>query len=146
MLQDPFNTRSSWSELERLRREMNRLFDRPGRAVSNVASDYPAMNVWTNNDNALVTAELPGIDTEELDISVRENTLSIKGNRKATELQEGETFHRRERGYGKFQRMVQLPFSVDASKVEATYENGVLRITLPRAEADKPRRISVTSA
>jgi HSP20 family protein len=145
MLQDPFDMWSSWGELERLRREMNRLFDRPGRLAPSVAS-YPAMNVWTNNDGAIVTAELPGIDTAELDISVRENILTVKGTRNAIELQEGETYHRRERGYGQFQRMFQLPFHVDANGVEATYEKGVLRIFLPRAEADKPRKISVTSA
>jgi HSP20 family protein len=145
MLRDPFDSRSSWRELERLRREMNRLFDRPGHLVPGGAAGYPAMNVWVNNDGIVVTAELPGIDPENLDISVRENTLTLKGVRDEIELQEGETYHRRERGYGNFQRVFQLPFQVNASGVEATYEKGILRIVLPRTEADKPRRISVTS-
>jgi HSP20 family protein len=145
MLQDPFDIRSSLGEFERLRREMNRLFDRPGRLALNVASEYPAMNVWTNNDGAVVTAELPGIDTEELDISVRENILTVSGSRKPIELQEGEIYHRRERGYGNFRRAFQLPFHVDAGAVKATYEKGVLRIVLPRAEEDKPRKITITS-
>jgi HSP20 family protein len=106
---------------------------------------YPSVNVWTNTDGAIVTAELPGIDTEELDISVRENVLTITGNRSATELQEGAVYHRRERSHGKFQRILELPFIVDTAGVEANYEKGVLRILLPRAEADKPRKISVTS-
>lgn len=146
MLRNPFDTSSSWGELERLRREMNQLFERPGRFGLNVASGYPAMNFWTNNESAIVTAELPGIDIEDLDISVRENTLTLKGSRHPVELGEGETYHRRERGYGSFQRVLQLPFHVDASGVEATYEKGVLRIVLPRAEEDKPRKITVTSA
>ena len=146
MLHDPFDLWSSRSEFERLRHEMNRLFDRPGRFTTSAAPGYPAINVWTNNDGAIVTAELPGIDTEELEISVRENTLTVKGVRKAVELQEGEVYHRRERGYGKFQRVFELPFHIDAAGVEAAYENGVLRITLPRAETDKPRKIPVISA
>ena len=146
MLRDPFDSWSSWREVERLRREMNRLFDQPGRFAPNVAIGYPAMNVWTNNEVIVVTAELPGIDPEELDISVRENVLTLKGVRHGYKLQEGESYHRNERLDGKFQRLFQLPFQVDASGVEATYENGVLRITLPRAEANKPRKITIVSA
>ena len=146
MLRDPFDLWSSKGEYERLHREMNRLFDRPGRFISSVAPGYPAINVWTNNDGAIVTAELPGIDTKELDISVRENTLMIKGNRNPIELQESESYHRRERGYGKFQRTFQLPFNVNTGEVVATYEKGILGITLPRAEEDKPRKITVTSS
>lgn len=146
MLRDPFDLWSSRRELERLRHEMNQLFDRPGRFSPSEAASYPAMNVWANNDGVIITAELPGIDTNELDISVREKMLTVKGVRKAPELQEGDSYHRRERGYGSFQRIFQLPFLVNDNGVQATYENGVLHISLPRAEADKPRKISVVSA
>ncbi|MDF1512411.1 MAG: Hsp20/alpha crystallin family protein [Anaerolineae bacterium] len=145
MLRDPFDAWSSWREVERLRREMNQLFDRPGRFAPSGAANFPAMNVWTNEEGVLVTAELPGIDPNDLDISVRENVLTVKGVRNPLELKEGESYHRRERGYGQFQRVFQLPFSVNASGVEAMYENGVLRLRLPRAEEDKPRKISVVS-
>jgi len=133
--------------MERLRREMNRLFASfPTISGALVAPGYPAMNVWTNEDSAVVTAELPGIDPEKLDIAVVENTLTLSGERKPLELAEGDVYHRRERGYGKFTRSFQLPFNVEANNVQAVYEKGVLRITLPRAEADKPRKIVVKAA
>ncbi|MCU0521459.1 MAG: Hsp20/alpha crystallin family protein [Anaerolineae bacterium] len=147
MLSNPFNFRSSFREAERLRRDMNELFEMLDRGPRlSVAATYPAMNVWTNPDGAIVTAELPGINPEDLEISVQGDTLTLRGNRSADALGEGEAYHRRERGNGQFQRAFQLPFAVDAAKVEATYELGVLSITLPRAESDKPRKIQVASA
>ncbi len=136
-----------WSEMERLRREMNRLFSTyPATTGSRVTPGYPAMNVWTNENGVVVTAELPGIDPEKLDIAVVENTLTLSGERTPLELAEGDVYHRRERGYGKFTRSFQLPFNVEANNVQAIYEKGVLHITLPRAEADKPRKIVVRAA
>lgn len=147
MLRDPFDFWSAGRDTDRLRREMNRIFetwDRPSRL--SVPNGYPAMNAWANEDSVVLTAEIPGIDPQSLDISVRENLLTLTGERKPIELAEGEIYHRRELGYGKFQRMFQLPFQVDAAKVNATYEKGVLKITLPRAEADKPKRITVKAS
>ncbi len=147
MLSNPFSVRSSFREMERLRREMNELFETLDRGPRmNPATTYPAMNVWTNPDGAIVTAELPGVNPEELEISVQGDTLTLRGTRNPEPLNEGEAYHRRERGSGRFQRAFQLPFSVDASKVEASYELGVLSIALPRAESDKPKKIQVTSA
>lgn len=135
---------SPWPEMERLQREMNRLFaSAPTRAWNDVAPSYPAMNVWTNEDSAIVTAELPGVNPEDIDISVVGDTLTLKGSRQPYELREGETYHRRERRYGQFTRVFQVPFEVEADAVEAVFEKGVLHITLPRAEADKPKRITV---
>jgi HSP20 family protein len=134
-------------EMERWRREMNRVFaNLPATSESRITPGYPAMNVWTNEDSAIVTAELPGIDPETLDIAVVENTLTLSGERKPLELEEGEVYHRRERGCGKFTRSFQLPFNVETNNVEAMYEKGVLNIKLPRAEADKPRKITVKAA
>jgi len=136
-----------WNEMERLRREMNRAFANiPATSESRVTAGYPAMNVWTNENGAVITAELPGIDPEALDIAVVENMLTLSGERHPIELAEGEVYHRRECGYGKFTRSFQLPFNVEAGKVQAMYEKGVLHITLPRAEADKPRKIVVKAA
>lgn len=147
MLSSPFNFRSSYREMERLRREMNELFEVFDRGPRmSTATTYPAMNVWTNPDGAIVTAELPGINPDALEISVQGDTLTLRGSRAADALGEGEAYHRRERGAGQFQRAFQLPFAVDAGKVEATYELGVLSITLPRAESDKPKKIQVASA
>ncbi len=140
MLSNPFDFRSS-------SREMNRIFDQASRdPVPSTAASYPAMNVWTNGDGAIVTAELPGIDLDTLEISVHNDTLTLSGERKPEGLGEGEAYHRRERSYGQFKRAFQLPFQVASDKVEASYDKGVLQITLPRTEADKPRKIQVRAS
>ena len=147
MLSNPFDFRSSFRGIERLRREMNRISDEMDRdpLFGNVAG-YPAMNAWTNDDGATITAELPGIDMDTLEISVHNDTLTLSGERKSEDLGEGETYHRRERSYGQFRRAFQLPFQIAADKVEARYHRGFLQITLPRAEADKPRKIRVRAS
>ena len=138
MLMRPFGrTASMWREMERLASGRSRC---PGLSA---APCYPAMNVWTNEDGAVVTAELPGMDPETIDISVQNDTLTVRGRRERDEVQEGETFHRRERGCGGFTRSFQLPFQVASSQVEASYTKGVLSIVLPRAEVDKPKKIAI---
>lgn len=132
-------------DMERLQREMNRLFGSSPASSSweRTAPSYPAMNMWVNEESVLVTAELPGVQTEDLDIQVVGDTLKLSGERKTEELAEEVRVHRRERGCGKFIRAVQLPYEVDINKIEAVFEKGVLKITLPRAEASKPRKITV---
>jgi HSP20 family protein len=142
-----FDVRSNFRELERMRREMNRLFEQMDRGSRlNVAGGYPAMNVWSNADGVVVSAELPGVSLDDLDIAVQGDTLTLRGTRKRPELGEGTVAHRQERGYGQFQRVFQLPYEVETNNVDATYENGVLRITLPRAESAKPKKIEVKQA
>jgi HSP20 family protein len=146
MLRDPFDFQSSFREMEQLRREMNRLIDTWGSGSQvRTPSNYPAMNVWANEDGVVVTAELPGIETEDLDISVRDNVLTLSGHRAPEDVDEDVTYHRRERGTGSFRRVFRLPFQVDPDAVEARYASGVLWLTLPRAEEDKPRKITVQS-
>ena len=139
---------NTWQEVERMQREMERLFNTfyGNRSRFQAAPSFPAMNVWTNQEGAVLTAELPGVNPEDIDISVVGETLTLTGARQPEELQEGEKYHRRERGYGKFTRTFQLPFPVEADKVDAVFEKGVLHISLPRAEADKPKKISVKTA
>jgi HSP20 family protein len=103
------------------------------------------MNVWTDENSAVLTAELPGVKSEDIDISVEDEILTLRGGRQREELEESSTYHRRERRFGPFSRTFRLPFHVDAEAVSATFENGVLSIVLPRAEADKPRKITVQS-
>jgi len=110
------------------------------------APSFPALNIWSNEDELIITAEVPGINPEDLDISVVGDSLTLKGAREVEELEEGARYHRQERGYGNFSRTVQLPFPVDIDSVNAKFTNGVLEINLPRAEADKPRKIAVKSA
>ncbi len=144
MLMRPYAGRTSpWREMERLRREMNRLFnDYSTQARWDTVPSYPAMNVWTDQDSAVVTAELPGVIPDNIDISVEDSTLTLRGVRVPDEA-EGATYHRRERQHGAFVRTIQLPFRVATEKVEATFRNGVLSVALPRAAEDKPKKIAI---
>ena len=127
-------------EMQRVQREMNRIFSGLGQPLT---QEVPPVNVWVGESDTVVTAELPGVDPGGVDISVVGDALNISGFREAETLKEGESYHRQERNHGRFSRSLQLPFHVEAGKVEAKYDRGILRITLPRAEADKPRKISV---
>jgi len=142
-----FYSQNPWREIERMQREMDHLTN--GLAYFSgprVAPSFPAMNVWLNEEGAVVTAELPGVNPEDIDISVVGETLTLTGSRQPAELKDGEKYHRRERGYGKFTRTFQLPFGVEADKVEAKFDKGILHIFLPRAEVEKPRKIAVKTA
>jgi HSP20 family protein len=125
---------------------MNRVFDGYSPVRTRIAPSYPALNIWSSEEGLVVNAEVPGIDVEDIEISVVGETLTLNGARKSEDLEEGARYHRQERGYGKFNRSVELPFPVDIDKVEATFKNGVLQISLPRSEADKPKKIVVKSA
>jgi HSP20 family protein len=140
-----FRTPSIFREMERFQRDMNRLFNQytPSRLRS--APSYPALNIWTNEDGQLVSAEMPGVRVEDIDINVDGYTLTITGERSSDEVPENAVYLRRERGFGKFSRAIQLPFAVDANKVEATFKDGVLKISLPKVEAEKPKQISIKS-
>ena len=136
-----------WRDLARLQRQMDRLYRGAPRFEGTAAAPaYPALNVWLNEDGAMVTAELPGIEPDDIDISVVGETLTVRGSRTAEELPEGAAYHRRERGHGRFSRTFQLPFPIATDDVDASFANGVLTIMLPRHEADKPRRIEVKAS
>jgi len=107
--------------------------------------DYPAVNYYTKEDSALIEAELPGVEASDIDIAIEGHTLKLTGERKGHGNSEGEHVRRAERWNGKFERTVELPFNVESEKVEAKFHNGVLTITLPRAEAEKPRKIMISA-
>ena len=130
-------------EMDRMRREMNRMFRAASGAGLSTPEGYPAINMWLDGDKVILTAELPGVSSEELDISIEGNTLTLTGERQPEELPEGATYHRRERGCGKFTRVVKLPYQIEADSVEARLVEGILNVALERAEADKPRKIKV---
>ena len=136
--------RNPFSELMALQRDMNRLFEEIDDEVP--MSHFPALNIWGNNDNIIVTAELPGLSIDAIDINITNNLLTISGERKEEEMADDIVCHRRERSSGKFIRTVQLPFAVEVNKVTAKYKNGVLTVTLPRHEATKPKQITVTAS
>lgn len=129
--------------MDRLQRDMNRLFNQYSPSRLQTAPSYPAINIWTNEHGQYLSAEMPGIRVEDIDISVNGDTLMISGQRGSDEIPENAHFHRKERGFGEFSRAIQLPFVVNADKVEANFKNGVLNITLPKVEAEKPKKIAV---
>ena len=140
-----FRSPSIWQEMDQLQREMNRLFDATSKGRVFNSPSYPAINIWTNEDGQLISAEMPGVHPDDIDIDVTGDALSISGERKPDEVVKDAYYHRRERSYGSFSRTIQLPFMVDTNKVEANFKNGVLMISLPRAEADKPKKITIKS-
>ena len=131
------------SDMEDLQRQMNRLFDDFFPARFRPALEYPAMNIWANEASVLVTAELPGIQGKDLDINVLGENLTISGSRPQDDVPEAAQYHRRERGFGQFSRTIQLPYAVDVKRVNASFKDGILNISLPRAESDKPKKIAV---
>ncbi len=128
-----------------LMRSMMRNVDR-GTASPGSRSTFPAVNVWQNAEAVAVTAELPGVEPSDIDITVKDNVLTLSGERSAPDAADGATWHRRERSYGKFTRAIRLPFQADAEKVEARFAHGVLRVVIGRPDEDKPHRIEIKAA
>jgi HSP20 family protein len=135
-----------WNQLHHLQSEMNQLFDRwgdDGRRLLGLPGGFPAVNVWEDVEAVHVEAELPGLDLKDLEIYVTGgNQLSLKGTRKQ-QVPEKAVCHREERTFGTFSRVIALPFPVDADKVDARFEQGVLMINLPKHESSRPRKINV---
>jgi HSP20 family protein len=133
--------------LSNLRDELDSLFDIP--FLSNFGSQTqlfsgwtPALDLYQSNDNVIAVVELPGMRKEDIDISLHEGMLTVSGERKQ-ETAETDKAERSERYVGKFRRSISLPSRVDASKVSANYKDGILTVTLPKAEEAKPRKIQV---
>jgi HSP20 family protein len=138
----PFAT--LWNPLSQFQSEMNRLFDRwAGDVPLSALGGFPPLNVWEECDHCFVEADLPGVELKDLEILVSgDNELTLKGERHDVNLDKG-VWHRQERSFGAFSRMLTLPFAVDPDRVEAKLENGVLTIKLAKHESAKPRRIAV---
>lgn len=135
---------SLWEEMDKLQREMNQLFDSALTSRGENSDDFPAINVWIKpNEGQVVTAEIPGIDQDDLDLKINGDVLTISGKRDRPEQGENDSYHRQERTYGNFSRSIRLSFPVDSEQIEATYEKGILKVWLPMAETEKPRKISV---
>jgi len=144
----PLSFKSAFEELERIRQQMDRLFEdlTEGtlREPTVATGVFPLLNLTEDKDNYYVRAELPGVRPEDLDISVTTDSLVISGERKIQE-QENVNYHRREREAGKFSRVISLPGQIDTDKVEAKCKNGILTIVLPKAETAKVKQITVKS-
>jgi len=128
-----------WHEFNQVQDEFTKWF---GRTVGNPTD--PLLNVWEDDNAVYAEVDLPGIDPAKLEITIAEgNQLTVQGERVPPTIP-GVAWIRQERPFGKFVRVVGLPTLVDAEKVDAKYENGILRLTLPKHEAAKPRKITVT--
>ena len=142
---------STWPSFDRwatLRDEMNSLFELP--SMGNLARQTqlfsgwsPALDLYQNNDNVVAVIEVPGMRKEDIDISLHDGMLTIAGERQSASG-EGENAERTERFSGKFRRSIALPTRVDAGKVSATYKDGILTVTLPKAEEAKPKKVEIT--
>ena len=135
-------------ELTKLRDQMDRMFeDWPryfGRRVDEEGlrgAWIPAVDIRETKDAFELTAELPGIDAKDVDVSVQENTLTIRGERRSEEVKENETVHRVEREYGAFERSFTLPRSANSEKIQAKYKDGVLSLSVPKREESKPKSL-----
>jgi HSP20 family protein len=140
-----------WSALDRwsnLRDELNSFFDMPfwssfDRTGQLFTGWSPALDLYESGDHLVAVVELPGMRKEDIDISLHDGTLAISGERKR-ESNNGEKAQRTERYVGTFRRSITLPTRVDASKVSATYQDGILKVTLTKAEEAKPKQIQVS--
>ena len=143
-----FFERDPFTELKHLQRQMDNLFKNVAGAerYPRRVGVYPLVNISEDPDHIYVRAELPGVSPEDLDITIKDQQLVLRGERKIPTTEKNVNYHRRERESGFFRRVLRLPAQVDPAKVEAVSKDGVLTITLAKPEEVKPRQISVKSA
>ena len=141
-----WNLRSPFHELERMRQQMDNFLSRVSDSgFPNLhAGVFPSINLTEDQVNYHIWAELPGISAEKLDIQATGNNLSISGERKISPEKTGVRYHRKEREGGKFSRAISLPGEIDPEGVKASLANGVLKVSVPKAEKAKPRQITIS--
>jgi HSP20 family protein len=130
-------------ELRRMQSEMNRLFS--GFSAT-ATRDFPPINIWLGDNSVIVTAELPGVTGDDVNLSLQEDVLTLAGKREPKSQEQTVSWQRRERAYGAFSRAVQLPFRIDPDNVQARFNNGVLEIELQRLDAARPKKIEIRAA
>ena len=141
---NPWRFRNMLEEVDRMRQTMDRwLGDRENAFPTLRAGVFPLVNLTENKDSFFIRAELPGIEKEDLEILATANSVSISGERKIPAEEEGARYHRREREGGDFSRMITLGAEIQPDKVEAGLKNGVLTVTVPKAEIAKPKQIAI---
>jgi HSP20 family protein len=137
-------------QLGQLRREMDTLFDRffEGWAFRGAETGkwMPALDLSESGKEVTVKAEIPGMDPKDIDISLKGNVLTLRGERKQETEERDENFHRVERAYGAFSRSITLSADVDANKVKASYKDGILKIQMPKTREESVKRIEVKTA
>ena len=107
---------------------------------------FPALNMTENEDTLYITAELPGINPKEIDISATANSIVLRGERKESSASKEVNYHQREREFGTFRRVIDLPTKIDTEKINASYKNGILTVALPKAEEVKPKQIQIKTS
>ena len=132
----------SWTSFDQLRRGMDQLFERAGARTARRAAVFPPVNLYETAQGYVLTAELPGVTADDLEISVERNRVTL-GGRRTIERPNDASVHRAERASGTFRRAVELPAEVDADKAEASHRNGVLMLRIPKQQKHQPRRIAV---
>lgn len=138
----------AWSMFDQLRREMDAVWNRFGGGWPALSYDrqgvFPAVNLYETSDAYVLTAELPGIAPDEIDVSLQGSTVTLSGERKIDySTQKEVSLHRTERQAGSFRRAFQLPGPIDADKIDAVHRNGVLMLRLPKSPEHQPRQIPV---
>jgi len=144
----PFTELAPFREFERMRRDMDRLWDSfleggPRRRIEERGEWLPSLDVSETKNELVVKAEVPGMDSKDIDISLSDGMLTIKGEKKQEKEEKEGDYHLVERSYGAFVRSVQLPKEVKAEKISASCKDGVLKITLPKSEEAKKKEIKI---
>jgi HSP20 family protein len=144
----PINDPSTWNRgVDRLFNEfLGRSLSQVGDETSASGSWSPAVNILEKNDAIVITADLPGLKAEDVEVTVDNGVLTLRGQRSFEEASEGEAYHRVERWYGSFERTFTIPSSVDPTKIEARFTNGEMAISLPKRDESKPRSVKVKVA
>jgi HSP20 family protein len=136
-----------WREMTALRRTLDRFFEEPFETRMAMPWRFdeftPAVDMVEEEDAYIVKASLPGVKPEDVEVTLQNNVLTIKGETKEDKEIKEENYHLRERRFGSFMRSLTMPTAVKADKIEASNEDGVLTVRLPKSEADKPRKITV---
>jgi HSP20 family protein len=132
-----------FAELERIRREFDRLIEEMWPREEVERAFAPAVEMYETDNEIVVKAELPGVKKENIEVSIKDNTLHIRGEKKEEREEKTETIHRLERVYGKFERVLTLPVDVKAEEVKAEYKDGILEIRLPKSEVSKEKKIEI---
>jgi HSP20 family protein len=135
-------------DFEQMRAEMDRLWDSffeggLRRRAEWAGKWYPSLDVAETRNDIVVMAEIPGMDPKDIDISLSDGVLTIRGEKKQEKEEKGENYHLVERSYGSFIRSIQLPMKVQSGKINASYKNGVLKVTLPKSEEAKIKEIKI---
>ena len=134
-------------ELDSLQSDMNRLFDSffHGRTANGLGGRrwIPAMDLVETKDHLLLRADLPGLSEEDVNIEIKDGVLTVSGERKAEHEEKSEGFYRVERAFGSFSRSLNLPDGIDAGQVNASFDNGVLEVKIPKPAESKPHRVQI---